>query len=145
MSKGLLKQIPLARRWVHPDLPRRRPRLKDSRLPYQKIHDRSISESALQDSILAGAAAHGWLVHHETDSRRSYAGFPDLVLVHPKHGIGFFELKAESGSLQPDQFSWRDYLVKAGARYYVFRPRDRFVVDELLATGQWPEMEGYLV
>lgn len=141
MSVG---QLPREQRWRHPELPRRRPRKRDTRLPYQRIHDESISEEALQKSILEVAMMHGWLVHHETDSRWSNAGFPDLACAHPDHGHCFIELKTEHGSLQPDQYDWRDYLVASGARYYVFRPRDRFIADRLFQFGEWPDMEGYL-
>lgn len=84
------------------------------------------------------------MVHHETDSRWSYAGFPDLVCAHPDHGLVFIELKSETGSLSSDQYDWRDYLVATGVRYYVFRPRDRFVADDLFAKGVFPPMERYM-
>lgn len=35
--------------------------------------------------------------HHETDSRRSKAGFPDLVIVGPG-GVVFLELKANGAA-----------------------------------------------
>lgn len=118
-------------------------RFKDTRTEYQRIHDRSISEDALQRSLIEVAELHGWQWHHETDSRRSKAGFPDLVCAHMSHGVCFIELKSERGYLQPAQREWRDVLVAAGARYYVFRPRDRFVADALFARGEWPDMREY--
>ncbi|MCV0404527.1 MAG: VRR-NUC domain-containing protein [Chloroflexi bacterium] len=140
----MVDQLPRELRWQDPELPRRRPGKRDTRMPYQRIHDESISEHALQKSLLEMAVRGRWLVHHETDSRKSNAGFPDLVCVHPDHGLVVIELKSERGYLAPDQYDWRDYLVAAGVRYYVFRPRDRFVADELFINGVFPEMEGYL-
>lgn len=114
------------------------------RSEYQRIHDRSISEDALQRSLIEVAEIHGWAWHHETDSRRSKAGFPDLVFAHMTHGVCFIELKSERGYLKPAQKEWRDVLVAGGARYYVFRPRDRFIADALFARGEWPPMADYL-
>lgn len=139
-----LLQLPRERRWQHPDLPRRRKSPSDTREPYQKIHDGTISEKALQNSLLEVATMHGWLVHHEEDSRWSFPGFPDLICAHPEHGVVYIELKTETNSLDPDQYDWRDYLVAGGSRYYVFRPRDRFVADELFIRGTFPPMERYM-
>ena len=118
-------------------------RFKDTRQPYQRIHDRSISEAALQKSLIEVAELHNWLVWHDNDSRRNNAGLPDLICAHPSHGVCFIELKSERGYLRPEQKLWRDTLIMAGAKYYVFRPRDRFVADDLFARGEWPPMKEY--
>ncbi len=47
--------------------------------------------------------------HHETDSRRSKAGFPDYVFVGP-HGVMFLEIKATKGRVSPQQQAWVDDL-----------------------------------
>jgi hypothetical protein len=52
----------------------------------------------------------GWKWHHETDSRKSPSGFPDIVAVHPDRGILFAELKAEKGRLRPEQAAWLSVL-----------------------------------
>lgn len=140
----VIDQLPREMRWRDPELPRRRPGKRDTRQPYQRIHDESISEHALQKSILDVAIRGQWLVHHETDSRKSNAGFPDLICTHPKHGLVVIELKSETNNLGPDQYDWRDYMVASGVRFYVFRPRDRFVADELFLNGVFPPMEDYL-
>lgn len=68
--------------------------------------------------------------HHETDSRRSHAGFPDLVIVGDgDRGVVFAELKSDTGVLEPEQQWWLDRLTLAGLRAYVWRPKD------------WPEVE----
>lgn len=47
--------------------------------------------------------------HHETDSRKSKAGFPDYVFVGP-FGILFLEIKADKGRVSPQQQAWIDDL-----------------------------------
>jgi hypothetical protein len=67
--------------------------------------------------------------HHETDSRRSKAGFPDYVFVGPD-GILFLEIKATKGRVSPQQQAWIDDLSAAdlgdgwGVRAYVAYPKD---------------------
>lgn len=118
-------------------------RRKDTRPEYRKILDRSISELALQKSLIEVAEMYGWQVWHDNDSRRNNAGLPDLICAHPVHGVVFVELKSERGYLRPAQKEWRDVLVMGGARYYVFRPRDRFVADDMFTKGKWPDMREY--
>jgi DNA primase len=70
------------------------------------------------------ARLSGWLTYHTHDSRRSTAGFPDLVLVRPP-AVLFAELKSESGALRPEQEAWLRKLARCegvGAR--VWRPSD---------------------
>lgn len=50
--------------------------------------------------------------HHETDSRRSKAGFPDYCIVGP-YGVLFLEIKADKGRVTPQQQAWIDDLTKA--------------------------------
>lgn len=43
--------------------------------------------------------------HHETDSRKSKAGFPDYCFVGPG-GIMFLEIKSTKGQPTPQQEAW---------------------------------------
>lgn len=43
--------------------------------------------------------------HHETDSRKSKAGFPDYCIVGPG-GVLFLELKSDKGKPTPQQEAW---------------------------------------
>lgn len=61
--------------------------------------------------------------HHETDSRRSKAGFPDLVIVGPG-GLLFAELKTQRGRVSKEQQAWLSALLDVGVRAYVWRPSD---------------------
>jgi hypothetical protein len=53
----------------------------------------------------------GWRLQVSGDG----AGFPDLVLVHPRHGVRFRELKSGKARLSPKQAAWIDGLQAAGA------------------------------
>ena len=59
--------------------------------------------------------------HHETDSRRSKKGFPDLLIAGPG-GVLFVELRSEKGRITPEQREWLDQLHRAGANVHVWRP-----------------------
>lgn len=52
--------------------------------------------------------------HHETDSRKSKAGFPDYCVVGP-YGILFLEIKSTKGKVSPKQRDWIDALTAAAA------------------------------
>ncbi len=47
--------------------------------------------------------------HHETDSRRSKAGFPDYCFVGPE-GCLFLEIKSDKGRATPQQEAWIEAL-----------------------------------
>lgn len=59
-------QLPPHRRQRRDDLPRRRPRRPDTRQPYQRIMDESITELQLQNMLMDTGLNAGWLIHHET-------------------------------------------------------------------------------
>ena len=86
---------------------------------------------------------YGWMVYHTYDSRRSDAGFPDLVMVRGGRVI-FAELKYDKGYADWDdrkpkrrgkiseaQQAWIDALSNVfGVECYVWKYPDS--VDELL-------------
>lgn len=81
-----------------------------------------MTERHLQDNIVRLAKLLGWLCYHTHDSRKSTAGFPDLVLVRQYRQPGralFAELKTERGRLSPAQETWCHAL---GA--HIWRPSD---------------------
>lgn len=69
--------------------------------------------------------------HHETDSRRSKSGFPDLVIAGPG-GVAFAEVKTEKGRVTKGQSEWIEMLTLAGVPAYVWRPSDWEWVEEVL-------------
>jgi hypothetical protein len=103
-------------------------------------HARTDTEAALQTRIIKAAQAAGWLVYHTHDSRRSQAGFPDLVLVHPdRKQVLYRELKTEKGRLRPEQQEWLLSLRAAGVDAEVWRPAQWFdgTIPNIL-TGRDP-------
>ncbi len=95
-----------------------------------------MTEAELLSTVRDACKWAGLLTFHAFDSRRSEAGFPDVVICGP-HGVLFRELKAERGRLSPDQREWLDKLRQAGADAAVWRP-DAWpgrVLDELHGIG----------
>lgn len=92
-------------------------------------HRASVAKAMSEDALLAQvrrlAVDLGWLVYHTHDSRRSEAGFPDLVLVNAKQGRTLFrELKRMRGRVSPDQRIWLDALQLVGQDAAIWRPDD---------------------
>lgn len=98
--------------------------------------DAAMTEAQLQDTIVTAARLHGWASYHTRDSRGSDRGFPDLVLVHPRHGVYFAELKSARGRVTADQRAWLDQLRRADAHTFLWRPEHLDEVLGLLATGR---------
>ena len=91
--------------------------------------DRTVSEAELQDFVREAAVAFKWTYHHETDSRKSYAGLPDCILVRPPRVI-FAELKTELARTSKAQDHWLEQLREcAGVECYLWRPSN---MDEIL-------------
>lgn len=64
-----------------------------------------LAEAAFQAQVEGLARFYGWRLYHTHDSRRSAAGFPDLVLVRPPELL-FVELKTDTGRVRPEQEEW---------------------------------------
>ena len=78
----------------------------------------------------------GWLVYHTHDSRRSAAGFPDLVFVRGERLI-VAELKTERGRVSNAQSAWLAALdAISGIETYVWRPNDWPVIETMLRHGR---------
>ena len=88
-------------------------------VPSRPVRAAPLTERAFQARVLDLAKLYGWMVFHPYSSRRSTAGFPDLVLA--RHGqVLFVELKTDTGQLSVAQRQWRDALPDARC----WRPRD---------------------
>lgn len=92
----------------------------------------TLSERDWQGQVLDLAKLQGWAWYHTHDSRRSPAGFPDLVLCRDR--LILAELKTDSGRLTRDQRQWLARLADAGAEAYVWRPRD---FEEVRSALTW--------
>ncbi|QSZ49394.1 VRR-NUC domain-containing protein [Arthrobacter sp. D5-1] len=86
----------------------------------------SPSEDQLQESVLELAQYFGYeLRYHNPDSRRSQAGFPDLVLGSlSRRRVLFRELKTTTGRVRPAQVICLKILKMAGLDADVWRPED---------------------
>lgn len=100
-----------------------------------------ITEKAFQDLIVQLAQWCGWRTYHTHDSRRSDAGWPDLVLVRERtesesrgHLLLFRELKARRGRITPEQQLWGRLLLGAGASWAIWKPDDWDLIVETLTT-----------
>lgn len=84
----------------------------------------AMSERELEDAVEALARTCGWLVYHTHDSRRSEAGFPDIVMLREGRLI-FAELKSQKGLLGREQRRWLSALIATErVEVYVWRPED---------------------
>jgi hypothetical protein len=79
-----------------------------------------MTEAQLQAAVIELAQMLGYRTYHTHDSRRSTAGFPDLVMVRWEHLI-FAELKSETGKISPEQAKWLDDL-RLVADAFLWRP-----------------------
>lgn len=80
-----------------------------------------MTERELQQAVNEALRWSGWMLYHTHDSRRSQAGFPDIVAVKGARTI-WAELKTEKGKLRQEQREWLDALVEAQPEVYLVRP-----------------------
>jgi hypothetical protein len=98
-------------------------------------------EESLLRKVMELGPIWGWLAYHTHDSRRSRAGFPDVVLVKPPRVL-FVELKAEAGRIRPEQTEWLGALAKCpGVETYVWRPSDFRDIGLVLSGERIPRKE----
>ena len=65
----------------------------------------------------------GLFGYHTRNSKGSGPGWPDWVIIG-RGGILFRELKAEQGTVSPEQRHVGDLITRAGGNWAVWRPRD---------------------
>jgi VRR-NUC domain len=84
----------------------------------------AMPEKDLQDAVVQLAKMLGYEAYHTHDSRRSAAGFPDLVLVHERSGaLLFAELKRDGQRPTAAQHRWLRLLAIRGVAF-VWHPQD---------------------
>ena len=104
----------------------------DRDLDVRALINSTLTEAQYQAQIVKAAKAHGWMVYHTYDSRRSTAGFPDLVLVRPPRLL-FAEIKLEKEPVTPSQYEWLTGLKECGEVYaIVVRPSGWDMIVEML-------------
>lgn len=114
----------------------------------------ALREVDWQNRAINRAIAAGWTVMHVRpttpgrDTRRrttatSVSGWPDLVLIHPVHGLAFVELKRVGGRLNPAQKALLPLLDEARTAegrpdtVLVLNPLDEPLLLAGLETGIW--------
>jgi VRR-NUC domain len=105
--------------------------------PGQRLIAAKMSEAELDGHVRSIAADLRLMRYHTHDSRRSPAGFPDLVFAG--RWVMFRELKTEKGKLSEAQKEWLHALGLAGADVGVWRPTDLLngtVAKELAAVAR---------
>jgi hypothetical protein len=93
-----------------------------------------VSEKLWQEQVIELATLYRWQHYHAFDSRRSIAGWPDLVLARSPELL-FVELKTDKGRVTPAQRDWLTLLTACGVETHVWRPRD---FDEIHERLKWP-------
>lgn len=81
------------------------------------------TEAAFLNAVRTLAKVMGFRTYHTHDSRRSEAGFPDLVLVKRPRVI-FAELKRDGKKPTAIQQTWLDELAACGQEAYCWTPAD---------------------
>ena len=104
-------------------------------VPTQTAINATLTEKEWLAQVTELAETLGWTVYHTHDSRRSKAGFPDLVLVR-RTALIFAELKTQRGALTGPQRQWLVDLHLARQQTYVWRPSDWVRVVAILTSPQ---------
>ena len=92
----------------------------------------ALSEAAFQRVVIDLATWRGWKTYHVHDSRRSAAGWPDLILVRADRLLAV-ELKSQRGRVSTSQAAWLDALgLVPGIQAFIWRPT------------HWPEIQAAL-
>ena len=94
-----------------------------------------MTEAAFQGQVVELAQLHRWHVYHTFDSRRSHAGFPDLILLKGPRQLAV-ELKSPAGRLTPAQERWLDaFRAVRTTEAAVWRPADWSRLEAALLHG----------
>jgi len=117
-----------------------------------------VNERELQDAVIELARLLGYRCAHfrpaqttrgwRTPVSADGAGFPDLVLAHPKQRrLLFVELKAARGRLSMEQVEWLDTLTDSEcADVFCWRPADWAdgSIEAVLRGESHPPVEPYI-
>jgi hypothetical protein len=96
---------------------------------------RRVRESEFMRAVIRVAESQGWAVYHTHDSRRSAAGFPDLVLLRRELQLAV-ELK-RSAQERPtaEQLAWLARFRAARVPAFVWTPEVWADVERVLKFG----------
>jgi VRR-NUC domain len=92
--------------------------------------EKFVDEKAFMAAVVALAKRNGHKVYHTRDSRKSEAGFPDLVFV--REAVITAELKVDGGKLTAAQASWVDAFNATCVPCWVWFPKDWERIEAIL-------------
>lgn len=94
-----------------------------------------VTEKVFMAAVVRLAREAGYLTYHTWSAKRSPAGFPDLVIVHPtRHEMPVFmvEVKTATGQVTPAQQAWVDALDGRSTVSAIWRPEDLSMIRRWL-------------
>lgn len=105
----------------------------------------SQTEAQFQRAVLEFAKLHGWRCAHFRPAQNGKGqwrtavaadgkGFPDLVLVRDR--VLFVELKSSKGRKSIEQREWASALIRAGADWDCWQPKDWDLIERVLAGAE---------
>ena len=101
-----------------------------------------ITEKEFMSQVIQLARLCGWKVYHTHDSRRSVAGFPDLVLL--RQGVLIVaELKVGKNQPTAEQAEWLRSFHAVGGRVFVWYPEHWTEIERELGFTSSAVVEGY--
>jgi hypothetical protein len=119
-----------------------------------------MTEAAFTALVIELAHLAHWRVAHFRPCRtekgwrtavQGDVGFPDIVAVHPEHGIIFAELKTDAGRLTAEQWRWMECFTGLGraeldemrypvygdgVEFHVWRPRNLETIKRVLGVKE---------
>jgi len=93
------------------------------------------TEEEFQAEVVAFAKRHGWDYYHTRNSRKSVAGFPDLVLIRATVLL-VAELKVGDNKPTAPQLRWRELFMGVGVPAFIWRPSDWPLIHTILGGPQ---------
>jgi len=90
----------------------------------------AMSEAEWQEQVIALAEHFGWWWWRDNMSTRNRRGMTDLILFRDR--IIWAELKKETGKSRPGQPEFAARVIRAGGKHYIWRPRHKAEVLEVL-------------
>jgi len=93
-----------------------------------------MTEKTLQALVIELAHILGWRCAHFRPAKTSHGwrtavqgdaeGFPDCVLIHPRHGVLWRELKSSTGRVSLEQEGWQAWLEAVDEDFDIWSPAD---------------------
>jgi hypothetical protein len=98
-----------------------------------------ISEKEFQRDVVKMASDLGWTHYHTVYAVGADTGYPDLTLVHPRHGVIWLELKTYAGTVSWEQTQWIELLRESGQMAFIVYPDVIDFIQSLLEGKQTVE------